>query len=104
MGVSKFENFSTKQNLIASYSKALSHPARVAILEEIIKKKKVTCGHLVQNLSLAQSTISQHLTELKNTGLIHGDVLGSCVEYSINQKHWQKQKSVVEVFFGKVKF
>jgi predicted transcriptional regulator len=58
----------------------------------------------VQNLSLAQSTISQHLTELKNTGLIHGDVLGSSVEYSINQKHWQKQKSVVEVFFGKVKF
>ncbi|MEI6313034.1 MAG: metalloregulator ArsR/SmtB family transcription factor [Bacteroidota bacterium] len=103
MGVSKIENFSTKQNMIATYSKALSHPARVAILEEIMKKKKVTCGHLCQNLSLAQSTISQHLTELKNTGLIMGDVIGSKVEYSINQKHWSKQKNMVEVFFSRVR-
>lgn len=103
MGVSKFENFSIKQNMIASYSKALSHPARVAILEEIIRKKKVTCGHLCQNLALAQSTISQHLTELKNTGLIYGDVIGSKVEYSINQKHWYKQKSIVQLFFNRVK-
>lgn len=102
MGVSKIENFSSKQNMIATYSKALSHPARVAILEEIIRKKKVTCGHLCQNLSLAQSTISQHLNELKSTGLIHGDVIGSKVEYSINTKHWTRQKSAVDLFFKKL--
>jgi ArsR family transcriptional regulator len=90
MGISKTENFTTKQNGIANLAKAVGHPARVAIIEYLIKRKTCVCGDIVNELSLAQPTISQHLKELKNVGLIKGTIEGTSVCYCIDDKTVQK--------------
>lgn len=90
MGISKTEKFTTKQNAIANLAKAVGHPARVAIIEYLIKRKTCVCGDIVNELSLAQPTISQHLKELKNVGLIKGTIEGTSVCYCIDDKTVQK--------------
>ena|SRR6218665_1115261 len=86
MGATKTEHFTEKQNLIASIAKALGHPARIAIIEYILKVNKCICGDIVSELPLAQPTISQHLKELKNAGLIKGNIEGNAICYCIDEK------------------
>jgi ArsR family transcriptional regulator, arsenate/arsenite/antimonite-responsive transcriptional repressor len=84
MGVTKTEQFSARQNLLAKQFKALGHPARIAILDVLIRSQTCICGDLVLELPLAQATISQHLRELKEAGLIKGQVEGTSVCYCID--------------------
>jgi DNA-binding transcriptional ArsR family regulator len=100
MGVSKIEEFTVKQNKIAKYMKALGHPARIAILEVLIKKKNCICGDIVEDLPLSQSTVSQHLKELKAAGLIKGEIEGVKVCYCIDKKEWQNAKNYLSTFLG----
>lgn len=88
MGISKTEEFTVKDNKIAEYAKALAHPARVAILQLLIKRQACICGDIVDELPLSQSTVSQHLKELKNAGLIKGEIEGPRTCYCINEKEW----------------
>jgi len=86
MGATKTDHFTDKQNTIATLAKALGHPARVAIIEYLIKVDSCICGDIVNELPLAQPTISQHLKELKNAGLIKGNVEGNTICYCIDEK------------------
>jgi len=99
MGTTKSEEFTVKQNKIARYMKALGHPARIAILEVLIKKQACICGDIVDELPLSQSTVSQHLKELKEVGLIKGDVEGAKVCYCIDEKEWALAKEYLNTFF-----
>jgi DNA-binding transcriptional ArsR family regulator len=99
MGVSKAEEFSVKDNRIARYAKALAHPARIAILQLLIKKQACVCGDIVDELPLSQSTVSQHLKELKEAGLIKGDIDGARVCYCIDEKEWENAKNHLALFF-----
>ncbi|HET8838137.1 MAG TPA: metalloregulator ArsR/SmtB family transcription factor [Flavobacteriaceae bacterium] len=100
MGVSKTEKFTTKQNEIATFGKVFGHPARVAILQHLFKINTCVCGDLVEEIGLAQPTISQHLKELKMLGLIHGTVEGTSVCYCINPKKWMKMKKLMTEFLN----
>jgi DNA-binding transcriptional ArsR family regulator len=99
MGLTKTEIFTEKQNKLASMMKALAHPARIAILQHLIKSQACVCGDLVGELGLAQATISQHLKELKNAGLIQGTIEGTSVCYCIDEKVWNQYKAILESFF-----
>jgi DNA-binding transcriptional ArsR family regulator len=103
MGLTKTEAFTTRQNEIAGYFKALAHPARVAILEYLIDKDKCICGDLVDVLPLAQATVSQHLAELKKAGLIRGTISGTSMCYCLDKTEWAKCIRVLESLFGDVK-
>jgi DNA-binding transcriptional ArsR family regulator len=100
MGATKTENFTEKQNRLALMMKALAHPARIAILQELIRTNACVCGELVTDLGLAQATISQHLKELKAAGLIKGSIEGTRVCYCINQKVWKQYMRDLDQFFG----
>ena len=102
MGITKSELFSKKQNEIANMAKAIAHPARVAILQYLMKKNTCICGSLVEELGLAQATISQHLKALKDAGLIQGTIDGASVCYCIHPKTWEKYRDALAVFFGEV--
>src|SRR6187551_2935011 len=99
MGTTKTEEFTIKDNKIASYAKALAHPARVAILNLLIKRQACVCGDIVDELPLSQSTVSQHLKELKEAGLIKGDIDGAKVCYCIDGKEWEIAKTQLTSFF-----
>ena len=92
MGTSKSEEFTNKENKIAAYAKAFAHPARVAILQLLIKKQACVCGDIVDELPLSQSTVSQHLKELKAAGLIQGTIEGVSICYCINEKEWNNAR------------
>ena len=100
MGVTKTEIFTAEQNSLAVLLKALAHPARIAILQQIIKANACICGDLVDELGLAQPTISQHLKELKNAGLIQGTIEGVSVCYCINPAVWDELKEQMGLFFN----
>jgi len=99
MGLTKTEIFTEKQNKLATMMKSLAHPARIAIVQHLIKINSCICGDLVDELGLAQPTISQHLKELKNIGLIQGTIEGTSVCYCIDQKVWKQFKTSFENFF-----
>lgn len=99
MGLTKTEIFTEKQNKLAFMMKALGHPARIAILQHLIRTQACICGDLVEELGLAQATISQHLKELKKVGLIKGTIEGTSVCYCIDPRVWNQYKSVFEAFF-----
>ncbi|MEO5650383.1 MAG: metalloregulator ArsR/SmtB family transcription factor [Ginsengibacter sp.] len=99
MGATKSEEFTLKDNRIAKYAKALSHPARIAILRLLIKKQSCICGDIVEELPLSQSTVSQHLKELKEAGLIQGDIEGARVCYCIDKKEWKAAKERFDQLF-----
>ena len=99
MGVTKTDLFSDVQNEIALAAKALAHPARIAIIQHLLNVNACINGDLVQELGLAQATISQHLRELKDIGLIQGVIEGSKVNYCINPKRWAEiQNQFNELF------
>src|SRR6476661_10926015 len=99
MGATKSEEFSVKDNRVASYAKALSHPARIAILKLLINRQSCICGDIVEELPLSQSTVSQHLKELKEAGLIKGDINGVKVCYCIDEKEWETAKGQLNSLF-----
>ncbi len=86
MGLTKKEHFTTQQNDIAAVAKALGHPARIAIIEYLLNVDTCICGDIVNELPLAQPTVSQHLKELKNANLIKGNIEGNAICYCINQE------------------
>ena len=103
MGLSKKEAFSAKQNRISDLAKALAHPARVAILEFLAGQNACVCGDIVEELPLSQSTVSQHLAELKRIGLIKGEIEGPRVCYCINHKAWNEARQLLSQFLTDVK-
>ena len=86
MGASKSDFFSKKENSIASIFRALGHPARIAIVEHLLKVNSCICGDIVNELPLAQATISQHLRELKQANIIQGNIEGNAICYCLNLK------------------
>ncbi len=99
MGITKTEEFTKAQNDLAAMAKALGHPARVAILQYLVRSKSCVCGDIVDELPLSQSTVSQHLKELKNAGLIKGNIDGASVCYCIDEKVWDRvKKSLGDLF------
>ena len=102
MGATKTDLFSRQQNDIANVAKALGHPARIAILQYLVKKNACICGDIVDELGLAQATTSQHLKELKNAGIIQGSIEGASVCYCINPKVWKQYKELFNSFFKDV--
>ncbi|BAW79856.1 ArsR family transcriptional regulator [Candidatus Nitrosoglobus terrae] len=85
MGATKTDHYTDRQNQIATIAKALGHPARVAIIEYLLKVNACICSDIVDELPLAQPTISQHLKELKNAGLIKGNIEGNAICYCIDE-------------------
>jgi len=100
MGLTKSEIFTDAQNEIATLAKAFAHPARVAILHYLFKTNSCICGDLVEEIGLAQATISQHLKELKTLGLIKGNIEGTSVCYCIDQDRWAEMKHLLTTFFN----
>jgi len=100
MGITKTEIFSDGQNKLASLFKVLGHPARIAILQYIIDQKACICNDLVDELGLAQATISQHLKELKDIGVIQGTVEGKSVCYCINEHVWKQIQDKFNTYFN----
>src|SRR6266576_3831941 len=101
MAQNKKDEFNKKENELADFANAISHPARVAILKQIAKQETCICGEIVQVLPLAQSTVSQHLKELLKAGLITGTVEGVKSCYCINWKTFEKFESTFNEFFAK---
>lgn len=91
-------SYSVKEEVIARYAKALSHPVRVRILNFLKSQTCCFTGELTEEIPMAQSTISQHLKELKDAGLIQGDVMPPRIKYCINQKAWTDAKKVFAAF------
>ena len=98
MGATKTDQFSKRENEIAQLFKALAHPARIAIVEYLLSVDTCICGDIVDHLPLAQPTVSQHLKELKQAGIIQGSVEGTSICYCINEKTMQK----IQKYFGKI--
>jgi ArsR family transcriptional regulator, arsenate/arsenite/antimonite-responsive transcriptional repressor len=96
MGITKTGNFTEKQVRIAQLAKAIGHPARIAIIQYLIGQQSCFCGDIVDELPLAQATVSQHLKELKDAGIIKGDISGAKTCYCINEKVWEE----VRLSFG----
>ncbi len=99
MGLSKTEEFTKTQNELAALAKALGHPARIAIVQYLIKTRVCVCGDIVDELPLSQSTVSQHLKELKKVGLIKGNIEGPSVCYCIDEKVWTRAKKMIGELF-----
>ncbi len=100
MGLTKSEIFTEEQNRLASLFKVLGHPARVAILQHIIRQNACICNDLVEELGLAQATISQHLKELKSSGIIQGTIEGKSVCYCIDERMWKIIQDDFNAFFN----
>jgi len=98
MGATKTEHFTEKQNQIATIAKALGHPARIAIIEYLLKVNECICGDIVNELPLAQPTVSQHLKELKNAGLIKGNIEGNAICYCIDENTF----AIVKDYFSNI--
>ncbi len=99
MGVTKTEIFTEEQNRVADLAKAFAHPARVAILQLLAQKKACVCGDLVEELPLAQATVSQHLKELKRIGIIQGEINPPRVCYCINEPVWEEARQAFGALF-----
>jgi DNA-binding transcriptional ArsR family regulator len=99
MGLTKTAEFTKGQNDLAALAKALGHPARIAILQHLIQTRSCVCGDIVDELPLSQSTVSQHLKELRQAGLIKGEIEGPSVCYCIDEKNWKKAKKYLADLF-----
>ena len=100
MGLTKTEIFTDEQNRLAIMLKTMAHPARIAILQHIINANACVCSSLVDEMGLAQATISQHLKELKNAGLIHGTIEGVSTCYCIEPEAWKLLQRELKAFMG----
>ncbi|WP_186757992.1 ArsR/SmtB family transcription factor [Echinicola salinicaeni] len=99
MGITKTDLFTKEQNELALIAKAFAHPARIAIIQHLLKTNACINGDLVQELGLAQATISQHLKELKNLNIIQGSIEGVSMSYCINPSTWKKIKDLFNGLF-----
>ena len=99
MGTTKTDEFTVRDNRVANYAKALAHPARIAILRLLIKRQACVCGDIVDELPLSQSTVSQHLKELKEVGLIKGEIEGKSICYCINERVWKDAQDCLGALF-----
>lgn len=99
MGASKSDSFSVEHNEVAGLFKALSHPARIAIVEYLLSVDSCICGDIVNELPLAQPTISQHLKELKNANIIKGNIEGTAICYCLNPETMLR----IEHYFGVIR-
>lgn len=100
MGITKTDLFTKEQNSFAMMAKVFSHPARVAILEYLLKADACINSDLVQELGLAQATISQHLKELKQIGIIQGTIEGTSMNYCINSEKWKEFQETFNQMFN----
>ena len=103
MGITKTQIFNERQNELAQFFKILGHPARIAILEYISKQDACICNDLVEEIGLAQATISQHLKELKSIGLLTGEIEGKSMCYCINIERWNALQESLNLFFNTTK-
>lgn len=101
MGISKTELFTERQNELAAVARLLGHPARIAILEILLETRGCITGDLVAELGLAQATVSQHLKELKDAGLIRGNVEGNRVNYCLNENKWSEMGQLLGHFLAR---
>ncbi len=99
MAYSKAAVFETTDKDLALFAKALAHPARIKILRYLVERNECVCGEIVNELPLAQSTVSQHLRELKRCGLVQGSVDGPRVCYCIHSENWKKAREALGGFF-----
>ncbi|MDB5190876.1 MAG: ArsR family transcriptional regulator [Segetibacter sp.] len=99
MGATKSYEFSVEDNKLAKIAKALAHPARIAVLNLLAKRQTCVCGDIVNELPLSQSTVSQHLKELKEAGLITGEIEGAKVCYCIDAKEWKVAQAALTQLF-----
>ena len=102
MGTTKTEQYSTQQLELAAIAKALAHPARIAILEHLMNSESCVCGEIVSEVGLAQSTVSQNLKELKQEGIIKGNIEGTSVCYCIDAERWAAIKNELENFISNI--
>ena len=102
MGISKTELFNADQNELAQIAKTLAHPARIAILQFLAKQNTCICNDIVEEIGLAQATISQHLKELKQAGLVQGNIEGAGICYCINHDVWTNYKGKLNQFFDTI--
>lgn len=102
MGLTKSFHFNDEQNQLATFAKAFAHPARIAILQQIIKNKSCIVGTLANTLPLSQSTISQHLKELKNIGIIKGEIEGPSICYCIDESNWNVARNMLTKLFSEI--
>lgn len=102
MGISKTASYTKNTVSLADITKALGHPARIAILQYLLKKPGCMCGDIVNELPLSQATVSQHLKALKAIGLIQGDIEGASVCYCIHVPTWNEYKKILEQFFQQI--
>lgn len=98
MGLTRSEIFTEEQNSLATFAKVLGHPARIAILQHLMKMDSCICGDLVDEIGLAQPTISQHLKELKKIHIIQGTIEGTSVCYCLNKEAWQEMQDMLTQF------
>lgn len=101
MGITKSEIFSKYQNDVANLFRVLANPARVAILEYLMKTESCICGDITEEIGLAQPTVSQHLKELRNAGLINGSISGNSICYCIDEKKWKQTRKMLTSFMKK---
>ena len=103
MGITKSQMFTEQQNELAQFFKVLGHPARIAILQYISTQEACICNDIVEEIGLAQATISQHLKELKSIGLLQGEVEGKRLCYCINVERWNELQTQLNAFFNRTK-
>jgi len=102
MAFSKKEKFSQEDIWLADVAKSLSHPARIRILKILTSIDACMCSDIVDLLPLSQSTVSQHLKELKRVGLVTGEIEGPKVCYCVDNKNLQKAKKELDKLFKQV--
>lgn len=102
MAMNKKGKFATDQNRLATYARAIAHPARVAILQTLGERTACICGEIVDVMPLAQSTVSQHLKELKDAGLIKGEIEGPRSCYCLDHEHLKEMAELLQRFFEEI--
>ncbi|EQA44685.1 DNA-binding helix-turn-helix protein [Leptospira broomii serovar Hurstbridge str. 5399] len=103
MALNKKAEFEIEEQNLAQFAKAIAHPARIAILNTIAERKECICGEIVEVLPLAQATVSQHLRELKEIGLITGEIEGTKSCYCINWENLERFQESYKEFFSNIK-
>jgi DNA-binding transcriptional ArsR family regulator len=103
MGATKTEHFTDRQNRLAILNKALGHPARIAIVDYLLQVDACICGDIVNELPLAQPTVSQHLKELKNAGLIQGNIEGTAICYCLSETAFESLQAYFSEIVEKLK-
>lgn len=99
--IKETNHFTVSQKKMARYAKALAHPVRIYILEFLAEKKCCYSGDMAEDLPIARSTLSEHLKELKNSGLIQGEINPPYIKYCINREHWEEAQELFKMFYNR---